>query len=133
MCSPLSAENAAGALHCNDEDMKPLAIELFQQMSDLTAPECRDNCKLPYTCCSPEYCDMAEDLAVEHGQCLTHTGHPTLKFMGPTGCTVPPHFRPLCTLHTCAINGWGFKPGDPEWTTKYFDLRERIERECGDL
>jgi hypothetical protein len=30
-------------------------------------------------------------------------------------------------MHTCAINSLGFKPGDMEWTKKYFTLREKIE------
>ena len=104
-------------------------IQLFKEMSDLTAPECATNCKLPHTCCDEMYCAMTEEYALEHGVKLERTNHPTLRFMGPQGCTVEPHLRPLCTLHTCAINGLGFKPGDPEWTEKYFKLREQIEEE----
>jgi hypothetical protein len=55
------------------------------------------------------------------------TDHRTLPFMGPTGCVVPAHLRPCCTLHTCDINGIGCKRGDPEWTERYFALREEIE------
>jgi hypothetical protein len=47
--------------------------------------------------------------------------------MGPTGCTAAPHLRPLCTYHTCKINSLGCDPADPEWTTTYFDVRDRIE------
>lgn len=70
---------------------------------------------------------MAEQIATSQGVTLTPTEHPTLKFMGPTGCVVEPHLRPLCTLHTCAINGAGFKAGDDEWNRKYFALREELE------
>ncbi len=104
-------------------------IRLFDQMSRLTAPECASSCTIPHSCCSPEYCEMAESLAQEHGAVLTETGHARLKFMSPTGCTVPPHFRPLCTLHTCAISGLGFKPSDPDWNYRYFGLRDQIEIE----
>jgi hypothetical protein len=41
-------------------------------------------------------------------------------------CTVPPHFRPLCSLHQCKIGGMGLDPADPKWTKEYFDLRERL-------
>jgi hypothetical protein len=52
-----------------------------------------------------------------------------IPFMGPTGCVVAPHLRPICTVHTCDINGMGFKrgPGSGPWTKRYFELREQIE------
>ena len=107
--------------------MKPETVTLFREMSELTAPECAKNCKIPHSCCDDMYCGMAEEIALDqHGITLTRTSHPTLRFMGPNGCTVEPHLRPLCTLHTCAVNSHGFKPGDPEWTKRYFDLREKI-------
>lgn len=59
---------------------------------------------------------------------LPRTDHPKLPLMGPEGCTAAPHFRPLCTLHTCHINDLGFKPGDDEWTDQYYHLREQINK-----
>lgn len=48
--------------------------------------------------------------------------------MGEDGnCILEPHLRPLCTLHQCMIDSWGFDPEDPEWTRKYFELRGRID------
>jgi hypothetical protein len=76
------------------------------------------------------YCGCAEDYARdEWGVDLTplKTDHPTLPFMSETGCVVSPHLRPLCTLHTCDMNGLGFKKNDFEWTDKYFKLREQID------
>ena len=70
---------------------------------------------------------MAEEIAAEEGVQLIPTSHPTLKFMGPTGCIVEPYLRPLCTLHTCAVNGIGFKAGDDVWNKKYFALRKQLE------
>jgi hypothetical protein len=103
-------------------------IQLFREMSELTAPECAKNCKLPHTCCDEMYCDMTQEYALEQGVKLEPTGHhPTLKFMGPDGCIVEPHLRPWCTLHTCAINNLGFKPGDPEWTARDFKIRNEID------
>ena len=75
---------------------------------------------------------MAEEFSKEQGeQLLPAMQHSTLKFMGAYGCVVAPHLRPLCTLHTCDINGLGFKKGDLKWTKKYFKLREQIEIELG--
>jgi hypothetical protein len=95
-------------------------------MYELTLSECK-RCRVPLSCCSQLYCSLAEEWAAEFGITLEGTDyHPNLKFMGPDGCTVPPHLRPSCTLHTCAINGLGFKPKDTVWTSKYFELRDQI-------
>lgn len=107
--------------------MTPKIIQLYREMSELTAPECARVCKIPHSCCSPEYCDMAEEIAAEAGVTLTRTDHPTLKFMGPKGCIVEPHLRPLCTLHTCDVNNLGFKRNDEAWTKRYFEIREALE------
>lgn len=100
---------------------------LYQQMADLTLPKCKA-CPVPLSCCSAEYCQSAilvakEDWGVE----LKETGHPTLPLMGESGCTAAPHFRPLCTLHTCRVNSLGFEPNDPAWNEEYFALREKID------
>jgi len=100
---------------------------LYEQMSRLTAPVCAKECRAPHSCCDAMYCEIAENYAKEEGVILQRTGHPTLPFMGPEGCTVPPHLRPICTLHVCCINSLGFKPKDPEWTKEYFKLRGEIE------
>ncbi|MCK9459516.1 MAG: hypothetical protein M0R80_07750 [Proteobacteria bacterium] len=102
-------------------------IQLWQKMADLTMEKCRQKCKRMGMCCSPEYCDMARDMAKEKGVVIEVTGNETLPFLGADGkCVVPPHLRPLCTLHQCDINGFGFCPEDPEWTEKYFQLREKL-------
>jgi hypothetical protein len=101
---------------------------LYKEMAELTQPECANNCRCPMTCCSPEYCDMALERARQLGEVLEPTGHHRLPLMGPTGCVAAPHLRPNCTLHTCAVNNLGFKPGDPVWTKRYFKLRDAIEQ-----
>lgn len=101
-------------------------ISLYRQMADLTLPECRHTCRAPLSCCSPEYCAAAEERAKSWGVSLEPTGHERLPFMGEEGCIVPPHLRPSCTIHTCQINSCGFKPGDKDWTDKYFQLRQEI-------
>lgn len=104
-------------------------IKLFKTMSELTAPECAKTCNVPHSCCSSEYCDMAQDFINREGADVQIQDHPILKYMGPNGCVVPPHLRPLCTLHTCEINSIGFKAGDEEFTEEYFRVRGLIEEE----
>lgn len=113
------------------KDPAPRLVELFREMAGHTLPECTHTCRAPLSCCSPEYCGMAQEVAQEEwGVDITHlkTNHPTLPFMGEQGCVVPPHFRPLCTLHTCQISGIGFKPGDEPWNKKYWKIRNEIDR-----
>lgn len=102
-------------------------IELYQQMYALTEPECA-NCRIAYSCCSPEYCDLAIERAAEFGVTLMPTGHDKLPLMGAAGCIAAPHLRPLCTLHTCDMSGLGYKQDDPlgEWNDTYFNLRDQI-------
>ena len=112
-----------------EEKVDNQLVVLFQQMYELTNPEC-GKCRVPLSCCDAMYCGCAQEYALEEwGVDLTpvRTDHPTLPFMGPAGCSVPPYLRPLCTLHVCSINDIGIKPGDSEWTSKYFKLREQID------
>ena len=108
-------------------DQKRLIL-LYQKLADHTLPECKHTCQVPLSCCSPEYCDMAIRCAKEDWHIdLPTTDHVRLPLMGENGCTAPPYLRPWCTLHTCQVNSFGFKPGDEAWTKKYFDLRDEIE------
>ena len=94
-----------------------------------TVNECLHVCRCPRSCCSPEYCEIARQVAKEEwGVVLEDTGHDVLPFMSGHGCVVEPHLRPMCTLHVCCINSLGFKKGDPAWTERYFKLRDAIER-----
>jgi len=102
-------------------------VVLYEKMSQLTAPVCANECRVPKSCCDRMYCEIADEYAKEQGVTLTRGDHPTLPFMSASGCTVPPHLRPICTVHVCCINSLGFKPGDMKWTKKYFKLREKIE------
>ncbi len=109
------------------EDKLQELITLSQKMFDLTKGECT-RCPKPHSCCDAVYCQAAANYAKgTWGIDLPKTNHPTLPFMGPQGCTVPPHLRPICTVHTCEVSSLGFKRGDPEWTKRYFELREAID------
>ena len=107
-------------------------IKLYKQMADLTAPECATNCRCPYSCCDRMYCNEARVWAKKKWNVdlspLYIEGQ-RLPFMREGGCVVEPHLRPTCTVHTCAINGFGFKPKDPKWTKKYFRLRASMIQE----
>lgn len=104
-------------------------IAAFEAMYQHTKGEC-GNCRIPHSCCDELYCEMAKVYAKEYWDVeLQPTDNPRLPFMGPQGCTVPPHLRPICTVHTCDIGSYGYKPGDPEWTVRYFELRELCEVE----
>lgn len=121
--------------------MRGLLTRLWQEMADLTRPKCggprcRPYDARPHRCCDAAYCEQAIDIAARDGVTLPPTGHPTLLLMGSEGCIAPPEYRPLCTLHVCAINNLGFDPDDSEWTERYFTLRERLSElegaEAGD-
>lgn len=102
---------------------------LYQEMAELTLPKCKQ-CRVPMSCCSPEYCEAAIQIASEKGVTLeAQHFHPTLPLLGPTGCVAPPHLRPNCTLHVCSINSLGFDPHDRAFTKKYFRIRRLIEKE----
>jgi hypothetical protein len=102
-------------------------VRLYAAMAEHTEPEC-GACARPHSCCEERYCLLAIDFARDYwGVELRPGWHPTLPLMGPAGCTVPPHLRPICTLHTCAVNEHGCKPGDPAWTARYVELRDAID------
>jgi hypothetical protein len=103
-------------------------VILYAQMSELTAPECAHTCRVPWSCCHSIYCEAAIMWAKAKWDVeLVKTNHPTLPMMGPSGCTVAPHLRPMCTVHTCEVNSLGVKRGDLAWTKRYFVLREEID------
>ncbi len=112
------------------QDKQQKLIQLYSAMSELTQPECKNSCTIPYSCCSSEYCESTIGFAKEvWNVTLEPTNHPELPLMGESGCIATPHLRPMCTLHTCDINGIGFKRNDLnlKWTNKYFTIREEIQ------
>ncbi len=101
--------------------------ELYQQMATHTLPECAGTCEVPFSCCTVDACELTRRWAQNSwGIKLQKTNHAKLPFMGEHGCTVEPYLRPLCTLHTCQINAFGYKPDDGKWTERYFHLRGEI-------
>lgn len=131
----------------NLNEVEQELIKLYKEMAELTAPECakcpNGTGRLAFSCCAPEYCQLAKSHArdlwsVELEDTPAYkegkTNLPLLSSVGTnheTGqeqfkCLVEPHLRLACTVHTCVICSLGIKPGDPDWTTKYYKLRSQI-------
>lgn len=116
----------------NKNKARERLIAAYEEISKLTRSLCDTKCKLAaldsqgcFRCCSPEYCNLAKQMARSMWDTeLEPTDHPTLPFMGPKGCTIAPHLRPLCTLHLCCE----FEVMVPsEVSSQYWKLREEID------
>ena len=107
----------------------PNLIQLFQEMHELTLPKCGE-CRVPHSCCDKFACSMTREIAKDLWNVnLPFDDEKDIPYLNPDGsCQVAPHLRPHCTYHTCAINGLGTS-GDLDWDRKYFDLREKIDKE----
>jgi hypothetical protein len=104
-------------------------INLWKEMADMTLAKCEQHCHQLGSCCSPEYCAEAKGYALEHGVTLPEPGSAATPFLGHDGvCVVPPHLRPMCSLHQCKINSLGADLEDMKWTKEYFALRRKLER-----
>ena len=115
MSSPLSST----------KDCEELKI-LCHEMAELTFSKCKEHCHNLGSCCEDMYCNLAIEYAEDKGVNLVkELGH--FPFIKNGKCLVPPHLRPICTVHQCKISSLGFDPKDPEWTKKYFELREKID------
>jgi hypothetical protein len=107
-------------------DLRQKLIALYAEMAKLTLPECH-GCRLPLSCCKPEYCDETMQWARERwGVELQPTNHPKLPLMGPAGCIAAPHLRPICTVYTCDVGSFGCKKNNSAWTEQYWRLREEL-------
>lgn len=107
---------------------KAILKVLMKEMAELTLPECRDVCIIPLSCCDKMYCEIALHYAKRtYNIELKPTSHPTLPFMSKSGCIVEPHMRPMCTVHTCAVQSIGWKINNNEWNETYWLLRNRID------
>lgn len=121
-------DRSALAIYCTTPMPAAELIPLYQQMSELTAPICANKCRNRFTCCDKVHCEAAAKHAKDkYGVELERGDHPSLPFMGQDGCTVAPHLRPRCTMHTCMVAQIGFEPYASEWNEKYLTLRAQIE------
>lgn len=95
---------------------------VFKDLAAHTAPAC-GSCRLAHACCNTGQCEATLALAKEDfGVDLTplKTNHPTLPFLGATGCVVPPHLRPICSVHVCEKH----LEAETPWTNRYWELRD---------
>jgi len=98
-------------------------VQAFADLAKHTAPKC-GACRVAYICCSAEQCAATRDFALEtFGETLVEGSGP-LPFLGSEGCTVPPHLRPICSVHVCEQH-----LNDDAWSLKYESLRDA----AGDL
>lgn len=104
---------------------------MWAEMAEMTLAKCRESCHNLGSCCDSMYCEMAAEIMQKQGVKPPVTPGKwrdgSQSFLVDGKCVIPPHFRPLCSLHQCKIASLGFDPKDPAWTKKYFDLRERLD------
>lgn len=95
-------------------------VRLFQLLYEFTKGQC-GACVESGCACTDNICAHVEEQARKRGVSFRHTGH-RLRFIGPTGCIVPPFMRETCTIYLCmpAQVRVGFDTG------RY----ERIKRLC---
>jgi len=106
--------------------------DLYREIAGMTAPLCagkgKGACRSPHSCCEAMYCHISIEYTKEiYGVDLIPLEGTKLPFMGPNGCILEPHYRPMCSVHVCCINSIGANVHDMEWTEKYFKLREEID------
>ena len=102
-------------------------IASFNQLAEATAPKC-GSCLAAYACCTPQQCEDTAAFALEtFGVTFEHQGG-RLPFLGEKGCIVPPHLRPICSVHVCETH---FQ--DAEFAERYFELRETASEELEKL
>ena len=106
--------------------MKSEIINLWKEMADHTNKKCMETCQNPGQCCHTMYCEVAAEAMEKAGHEFTPL-EPGKMFLENDRCTVPPHFRMLCSLQQCKISGMGADLKDQAWTKKYFDIKEVLE------
>ena len=113
----------------------PILVELYADIAAHTKSECdgqNEGCSSPRGCCHRIYCEAAQRFAKEEYEIDLSFPNPKapIPFLGPTGCIVAPHLRPVCAIHACCITNLGYKKSGENaqaWTEKYFQLRNAIE------
>lgn len=101
---------------------------VYRDIADLTMGHCKANCRIIGSCCSPEYCEMAVDIAHEVFNVTLVPGTGRIPLLDDAGkCMAEPHFRPLCSRHSCDINSLGVFKNDLPLTQRYFRLVEVAE------
>jgi hypothetical protein len=111
----------AGKLYRHLLDRKK---KLYRALYDFTFDQC-GACVESGCACKDRICQHVEEQAARRGFSFTHTGH-ALRFIGPSGCIIPPHLRETCTIYLCG-NAQGKTGFDRERYEKLKGLCQRIE------
>lgn len=102
--------------------MNDIEKQLWQDMADLTYEKCQKTCTSLGNCCHGTYCEVAAETMESDGEKA-----PPMPFVVDGRCIIPPHYRKICSIHHCKISSLGYDKDDPEWTERYFALRDKIE------
>ena len=76
-----------------------------------------------YRCCDSVFCAVVDDHLNQVGIKISKTDNPSLPFMGPDGCVVPPELRPFCSTYVCPDR----LKGDRKFRREYQRIRAKIE------
>jgi len=71
------------------------------------------------------YGEIVKDNYPAEARFFSRGNNQKCQFLLPNGCSVPPEFRPLCSLHTCERNLFQ----DNYFRREYFKLKEIIDFE----
>src|SRR4051812_26970498 len=74
-------------------------VKAYRWLYEFTMRACTD-CALTDCACKDTICAHVEERARLRGVSFPHTGH-RLRFIGCSGCVVPPHLRETCTIYLC--------------------------------
>jgi len=104
--------------------MRESAKNALCKIQKLTEEACR-KCVTsePYRCCSSEFCLAVEAGMNAVGKEIPKTSHPSLQYMGKTGCVVPAEFRPGCSGYACQ----GALESDRKFRREYVRLHEKFQ------
>jgi hypothetical protein len=101
-----------------NNSMNENLVGLLRDVAKLTKANCSD-CKSGKHCCSDIYGDIVDRQWPDND---FKTGDGPCHFLLSDGCSVPPEFRPLCSIHSCG----GSQKDSPGFDDKYRELYNKI-------
>lgn len=102
--------------------MKSATIKSLRELAKITGEKCAKCPTLEtYRCCDAYFCGMAKPEMESLGVSIPEVEDGPLPYMGPTGCVVPPEYRPGCSGFVCPQH-----LGDAKFRTKYLSLIEKV-------
>lgn len=99
--------------------MKASTVNTIRRLAAITGERCgRCPGVGPDRCCDDAFCQVVEvGLRATGREVPAATGHPKARFLGPSGCVLPPEFRPGCAGYVC-----------PSWKVHDRTFRREVER-----